>query len=333
MRDFSSLLGLWKLKSLVIAGALLGLLSVDGCGNKRLSPSSFRVYSSVDTSLATIGDVLHFRVWARGAGNRIIHFPDFEMDDPDVSIVEKRILTGEYLDDLGVEFEITFWDTGSFTLPAYPVHIMSQTSTSIDYTLEVDPVTVAVQTVIADSHPELRDVKRPVPIPAILPVRMIVSVAAIFVLLITLVWLWKKRIPPKGIQKRIVIPSRPPCDVAMEKLSTLETKDLSSPSGVKEFYIALSYIVREFIEHQYFIRTVEMTTEEIELSKSLLPVDGDLVDLLMDVLCRADLAKFARFQPERDRCRNDLRAMKSFVQTCRIEWSPLEQREHQLEAV
>jgi len=323
-----------QVRHFIIVGTVLSLWVWNGCETKRESPFSFHVYSVIDTSSATIGDVLHCQVWAKGAGKRIIEFPGFVVDNPDISLGEKRTLESDYSDNYGMEFEITFWDTGSFTLPAYPVNVMSITGDSVEYAIFTDPIGVTVHTVIKDSQPELRDIKPPVPLPMILPLRLIISLMLIFILMGVLLWLWRKRIPARRKEKReIYIPSKPPYEIAVEKLKKLHEVNVSTPSQIKVFYTELSYIIREFLEYQYFVRAIEMTTEEIFHSKSYLPLNGSLMDRLLSVLKRADLAKFARFQPDRNQCLSDLKSMEDLVIRCRLEWFPAETKAYRMEAV
>ena len=42
----------------------------------------------------------------------------------------------------------------------------------------------------------------------------------------------------------------------------------------KDFYTELSHISREYIEAKYFIRTLEMTTNEIKESRLLFPIEN-----------------------------------------------------------
>ena len=303
---------------------VLGWLGIwNGCDTKKESSYSFHVYSTIDTSTKKIGDILHYQVWAKGAGQRIIQFPELVIDNPDISVGEGKAIKGSYLDDHGMEFEIVFWDTGVFAIPAYSVTVLSTMGDSAEYSMSTDSISVTVQSVIEDSQPFLRDIKGPVPLPMILPLRIIFLCCSILFLLVILVWLWRKRIPGKKEKPKIYIPSRPPYEIAMEKLERLRNFDISKLSSIKEFYVELSYITREYLEYQFFVRAIEMTTEEIIDSKSYLPLGKDYVDPLLDVLKRADLAKFARFQLDRDQCLNDLDVVEHFITESRIGWLPV----------
>lgn len=312
---------------------LVALTVWHGCEADRQSASSFHVYSTVDTSRAAIGDVVRFRVWAKGVGERRISFPPMTADDRDIQVAEGRELEGDNSGDFGMEFEVTFWDTGRFELPAYAVNVLNKGNDSVDYAITMDPVVVTVESVVTDAQPSLRDIKAPVPIPLILPYRIILSVAAMIFLLGFLVWIWRKRVAEKREVPELQIPSRPPREVARERLRDLREKNLDIREAVKEFYAELSHIVREYIEHQFFIRAMEMTTSEIEMVKDLFLLECEDVDLMLDVLKRADLAKFACFQHEKVRCRRDLGTISEFINKTRAHLSLVKNGVTEVEAL
>ena len=45
----------------------------------------------------------------------------------------------------------------------------------------------------------------------------------------------------------------------------------------KEYYASLSHILREYVETKYFIHTLEMTTEEIDSSRFIFPVNDNIL--------------------------------------------------------
>ena len=79
------------------------------------------------------------------------------------------------------------------------------------------------------------------------------------------------------------------------KLSELDASLIT-----KEYYSKLSYIIREYIEREYFIRTLEMTTEEIECCNDFLKLNKKYFKDIIEVLKKADKVKYARDIPEFD---------------------------------
>ena len=63
-----------------------------------------------------------------------------------------------------------------------------------------------------------------------------------------------------------------------------------------------------------------MTTEEIKLYRSVIPFDHDQLGIWMDILQRADLSKYAKSDPEKIICHEDLSAGETFVKNTVASW-------------
>jgi hypothetical protein len=94
-------------------------------------------------------------------------------------------------------------------------------------------------------------------------------------------------------------PPRPPAHVvALDALDALRARHLPEDGAFKEYYSALTDIVRTYLEGRYRVRAPEMTTEEFLVASSR---DGRLSvghrRLLGEFLSESDLVKFARHLP------------------------------------
>jgi len=93
-------------------------------------------------------------------------------------------------------------------------------------------------------------------------------------------------------------PPRPAHEIALEALERLRSRRLTDQGLFKEYYSALSGIVRDYVERRFGVRAPEMTTEEFLLTTAR---DGRLNNahrrLLADFLVESDLVKFARHLP------------------------------------
>ena len=203
--------------TLFAAVALIIAVVLMGCGEGKIASKSFHVYSNLDTVDVAIGDIARFQVWAMGADERNIEFPRLEVDNANISVGEGQNLTGENEGDKGIEFQLTFWDTGAYDIPPYVVQILTEDGKEVDYAIPTDPVTVTVHSLISEAQPKLRDIKPPVPIPTIVPWKIILSLLGIGLSMAILFWMWRKRVKEEQIEKEeVFIPSRPPYEIAME---------------------------------------------------------------------------------------------------------------------
>jgi len=132
--------------------------------------------------------------------------------------------------------------------------------------------------------------------------------------------IYGKRIPTEHIEVETVQSSKPADEMALEKLNHLKGSKYLQRGEIKEFYVQLSYILREYVENSVYIKTLEMTTEEIKQYRSEIPFDRDQLSIWMDILQRADLSKYAKSDPEKMICYEDLAAGKTFVKNTVPSW-------------
>ena len=204
-----------------------------------------------------------------------------------------------------------FWDTGLISIPELNINFLNRDST-LAYSMKSDSLDIEVVS-IKDKNPSLIDIsddilpiKEPVPINPRMPLGLIIQVVLLVILLFGIILLWRKRVntavPIENNSKR----AENPAHIAMKKLDELRKFDLDQENHKKEFYIQLSFILREYLENSFFIRTLEMTTQEIDSNRNIIPFETDLIDKLIKVLSMADLVKYAKYDKNSDKCFSDL---------------------------
>jgi len=113
----------------------------------------------------------------------------------------------------------------------------------------------------------------------------------------TILYAWMKR---KKIIKGPPPPPPVPADVtAMEKLQKLAETDWLATEKTKEYYSAISDILREYIEKGFQTMALERTTNEIlrDLRKRS-DFSTEHLTELRELLDTCDLVKFAKFRPD-----------------------------------
>jgi hypothetical protein len=97
---------------------------------------------------------------------------------------------------------------------------------------------------------------------------------------------------------RQVAPPRPAFELALDELARLRARGLVEAGAMKEYYSALSTIVRTYLERRFAVRAPEMTTEEFLLTSARdTRLRGAHRALLAEFLTESDLVKFARHRP------------------------------------
>ncbi len=266
----------------------------------------------VDTTIATIGDIIHFSIEISGAGENPVTIGNFENND--VMEIRNRSISANKL----VEMELVFWDTGRYSIPALDVRFLNADS-SEKVTLQSDPQNIIILSAIDPTAVGImKPIKDPLPVSKPLPLKMIVMITLIILPLVIMLWLRWKYKTVHLINKPSKIFKQPDV-LALEKLVVLH-EELNQNLNIKEFYVDLSYILREYVEYSIYVKTLEMTTENIRLAKKELPFSGDELTNWLALLERADLTKYARMIPKRDICENDIFVAESFVRATIPYW-------------
>lgn len=101
-------------------------------------------------------------------------------------------------------------------------------------------------------------------------------------------------------------------EAALQKLEQLWNKNYVDNGLIKEFYLELTEIVRWYIGEKYKINALELTTEELFVALKN-KVDKKYNLKLKSFLDKADLAKFAKYVPDRSEINQDFEIAKELV--------------------
>jgi hypothetical protein len=163
--------------------------------------------------------------------------------------------------------------------------------------VETDPLEVNVTSEFAGTAPTLANLEPmlpPRPVPQTTATGWLVALSGVVGLLALLaIAVLRKR------KRRIVEPRRQTAEeIAQAALALLLAENLPARGMVKEFYLRLTGIVRQYVEDTTGIRAPEQTTEEFlrdMRSRAAFPPDRSVQ--LAEFLEAADLIKYAAQQP------------------------------------
>jgi len=190
---------------------------------------------------------------------------------------------------------ITCFDAGSYMIKPFSFGTSGGVLTTGDLTLQV-------QTVKVDTTKAIYDIKQPMAVSYtfwdwLKDHWLWVLIGLIIGLAIAgLIWYLKTR-PKNEPVIRIVKPVIPLYTITLNKLQELRDKKLWQNNQVKQYYIELSDVLREYLEKRYTIKTYEKTTDEIFDELRYVEIRDDDRNKLRQILVLADLVKFAKEQP------------------------------------
>jgi len=255
------------------------------------------IISSLDTSTIRIGEQIGYNVSVYvPAGSNIS--VQFNGNDKVLKVAELKPDTSHYDTSTIIHYKyiITSFDTGVVYVPGVSIRYG-------DTIITGDSLMLRVLSVPVDTLSPIKDIKEIIEVEYswkdwikehLTEIIGVILGIALLATIIAYVFFRKKVVGIVGG----IIKREPPHVVALRELEKLEKEQLWQRGYVREYYLALSNILRSYIDRRFGCNTLMQTATEfkeflcegkffpVELGRQLLP----FVD-------RGELAKFARFQP------------------------------------
>ena len=262
------------------------------------------IKSELDTNKAFIGNVIKWSIIVEGINDNNLKFPYLTIDNDSFKVSQ---ITSLKNNPNRMEYEIISWDTGRFITPDYSIEILNDMG-ELDFFMEVPKLEYVISSVLPVlDDKNFRPLKGPVPVKNVWPIKNIISYIIIIIAIYGIIKVWKRRVK-KTYKKLDYDFIESPKERAIRRL-----EELNSSQFTKEFYTQLSHIFREYIERKYYIRTLEMTTEEIKNFKLFFPIKENQFNVLITFLNRADNVKYALQLPSESEMNKDKEKIKDLL--------------------
>jgi hypothetical protein len=265
-----------------------------------------KAFATLDSSIVTIGDKVTLNIGViHDASARVISAsPDMPLDTSKFDVINIGHWGKEKnrLPNYSRTIVFQAFDTGFYRIPS--VVFTLEAANGIKTTVESPPMLLTV------NNPTGVDaLVAPVGIKPIIETEwtfkedvlpFLTDYGLYFILAIALLFLawrfwqqWKTRQIPPVIQHI----SQPPHVIAERLLAELRAKQLWQKGKTKEFYSELSRILRGYLEDQFKLPALEMTTDELIKMLQKRGFADDVIQKTQDLLQTADLVKFAKVEP------------------------------------
>jgi len=215
-----------------------------------------------------------------------------------------------------VTYEVTTAASGSVRVPPLPVRVDAAVDTVVTSTL---PRTLYVTSRTGPFASRLGE--GPFPPPSRFPWTWILLAGVTVVLLGGAAYLWGdlRDASPSPVSASATDKPTTPHDVAMRRLRRLQSRDLSDPTVVESFYVALSDTVRTYLSARLDVAARERTTREVRAALDRrAEVPSTAAEHLHTVLEQADLVKFADARPDPSRAAEALQAARTAIGTIEV---------------
>lgn len=278
------------------------------------------VQSKLSSDSMMIGDQLFYTLRVDAAENLSFSMPVLtDTLSRDIEILElyggDTTNNGEGRLIIEHSYVITGFEQGLQIIPSQKV---IYTLNSIKDTARSMPLMIQVYAPAIDTSQQIKPIKPPLNTPVTM--KEVLPWAALglgIVLVAVLIYILIKRYRQRRRDPEIFsLKAQEPAHVeAFRDLDKLKEKKMWESGQVKLFYTRLTEISRHYIERQYGIPAMELTTEEIlDAFRRSNTEDPVLDEMLKDLLNLADLVKFAKQDPLPAENLTNLNAAYLFVQ-------------------
>ena len=224
--------------------------------------------------------------------------------DADSNVIVKQQLT------------LMTFDTGQIQLPAVGLSYAQSFDDPNRLLAYTEPIDLYATTMVVDTLQPYKPIVEPIAAPIrmkdVFPWILVVLLA---VLLGLGIWFFVKRRKVHVDAEGNVVkgPVIPPYDKAVDDLKRLREEKMWQSGKVKEYFSSLTDIAREYIEGQFGVNAVEMTTDDILEEIKPLHFSKETYNKLKDTMEVADLVKFAKYSASTLESDTALSSMTEFV--------------------
>jgi len=253
-----------------------------------------KVSIETDTTKIRIGERINYQIIVENADKGVV-FPKLQLDSLGKVEVVESFDIDTLKDKLIKKYALTSFDSGQYIIPRQRIKIWTQEY--VTDSVLVDVATVAVDTTkqqmytikaIQNEPYTFDDFKN----------YLWWLLGALLLIGIILYFVFRKKETKEEQEARI-----PPYELALMRLGELDEKELWQKNKIKQYYVELTDIIRNYIERELNIPALESTTDELMETigdfntSSQLNIPKETIDKLNKLLQEADLVKFAKFKP------------------------------------
>jgi hypothetical protein len=259
-----------------------------------------------------MGERLNFELNMKAPEGFEVLWPDWgDTLSKSVEIISTSQIEQQPLDAKGnvwmrQNITVTSFDTGVNIIPSVELEFMPKGDSTI-FTANSATLSFYVQPVSVDTTATFKPIKGPrnAPITFMEVLPWIIGILGFLAILGLALWYFLRRQRKSSPVPVFEKPKIPPYKTAIEHLEELRHKKLWQNGHVKTYYSEMTDIVRVYIQNQFGVPAVEMTTDEILIGIKPLQINDEAVNKLKHCLQLADLVKFAKAEPsplEHDIC-------------------------------
>ncbi len=304
------------LLGLMVVAMAVGMRCFASPQNDGLSPQNVEVEGKVASQDVQVGKPFTLDLSLKVPYGWFVEWNDFAQDtlSEQIDILKRGNVerTADADSNVIVKQQLTLmtFDTGQIQLPAVGLTYARSFEDPMRFQAFTEPIDLYANTIAVDTTMAYKPIVEPLAAPVTMEEVFPWLLAVLLAVLVGLgIWFFVKRRKSTVNADGNVVkgPVIPPYDKAVGDLKRLREEKIWQSGKVKEYFSSLTDIAREYIEGQFGVNAVEMTTDDILEEIKPLHFPKEVYNKLKDTMEVADLVKFAKYSAsalESDTCLN-----------------------------
>ena len=277
------------------------------------------VSSYVDTTSIRIGEQITYKINVKTDSLEDIDFPKAKDFAPFELINEFKVDTN-YLNKkfiISKKFALTYFDSGAYYIPSQKLTLLNKEVKLDSFKITINPVKIdTTKQGLYDIKPIMKS-KTQIDF-------IFLGYILIFIAVICAVLYFKKQIFSFFSIQKLKVEYLTPYEKAVIELTKIKKLNYLSDVDIKTYYSDLTFALRNFIEEKIIKNALESTTKELIQKLSLLKTSKKLnfsnstLKNIEDVFSRADLVKFAKYEPDAQSASIDLETLSKELENIKL---------------
>ena len=287
-----------------------------------LNAQNVEVEGKVDNTKVQVGKPFTLDLSLKVPYGWFVEWNDFAIDtlSEQLDIIKRSEVerTADADSNVIVKQQLTLmtFDTGQIQVPAVGLTYAKSFDDPDRLKAYTDPINLYSTTITVDTTLAYKPIVEPIAAPVQMKEVFLWILAVLLLALVVFgIWYWRKHRKTKVDADGNIVrgPVIPPYDKAVGDLEQLRQQKLWQSGKVKEYFSSLTDIAREYIEGQFGVNAVEMTTDDILEEVKPLHFSQETYNKLKETMEVADLVKFAKYSAANLESENAMNSMTEFV--------------------
>ena len=289
------------------------------CFVSSLSLCAQEISNTVDTTNIRIGEQIIYKINIKTDSLGTIRFPESKDFLPFEVINESKLDTNsldkKYI--ISKQFALTHFDSGVFYIPAPKIQFL-------DREVRLDSFRIKINSVVIDTTKHGLYGIKPI-MKSKTQVDFLYWLYVILALsLITFFIYYRNQIFSFFKIHKLEVEYFTPYEKAIKELSEIKKLRYDSNIDVKNYYSNLTFVVRNFLNQKIINNALECTTKELIIRLNLLKsskkynLSNPTIKNIENIFSRADLVKFAKYEPDYKTALNDLESLEKEIDNIKL---------------